>query len=238
MLIIAVANQIHEMDAIRRKLWELEQSQVGMKNKSVARGMLVSANSARYEAEIAALRRELEIARSGHPSMGGHQPPPPPQVGHGTTNHFGGIMAGGASQGGPALAPPPQEPAQPQGLPGQLASGQGPPGSAPGLPQPPAFGGNFAQPPSANGEHLSVSALPFSSCRLSPATPATDPVSWPGRPRPRPWASSRPGHAPAELGGSVSRLPPRASANPASWPLPQPHGHERHAERRQRPGRP
>jgi hypothetical protein len=40
MLIIAVANQIHEMDAIRRKLWELEQSQVGMKNKSVARGRL------------------------------------------------------------------------------------------------------------------------------------------------------------------------------------------------------
>jgi hypothetical protein len=31
-----VANQIHEMDAIRRKLWELEQAQVGMKNKSVA----------------------------------------------------------------------------------------------------------------------------------------------------------------------------------------------------------
>jgi glucose repression regulatory protein TUP1 len=61
-------------------------------------------------------------------------------------------MAGGANQGGPALAPPPQEPSQPQGLPGQLASGQGPPGAAPGLPQPPAFGGNFAQPPSANGE--------------------------------------------------------------------------------------
>lgn len=65
-------------------------------------------------------------------------------------------MAGGAGQGGPGLAPPPQEPAQPQGLPPHLS--QGPPSlnAAPaGPPQPPPFGG-YQPPPGPNG------ALPLS----------------------------------------------------------------------------
>jgi general transcriptional corepressor TUP1 len=126
---ILVANQVQEMDNIRRKLWDLEQAQIQMKKT--------------YENEINTLRRELE-ARGGAHHMGGpgHNQPPPPQVGHGSSNHFGGIMAGGGAQGGPALAPPPQEPAQPPGLPGQM--GHGPPGPPSGLPQPPAYG-NFPQ---------------------------------------------------------------------------------------------
>jgi glucose repression regulatory protein TUP1 len=101
-----------------------------------------------YETELNTLRRELE-ARGGPHHLGGPAPnaQPPPQVGHGSSNHFGGIMAGGA-QGGPALAPPPQEPAQPQGLPGHLA--QGPPGPPSGLPQPPYA--NFPPQAPANGK--------------------------------------------------------------------------------------
>ncbi|KAF2666359.1 WD40 repeat-like protein [Microthyrium microscopicum] len=132
-----LANQMHEMENIRRKLWELEQQQTAMKKN--------------YEAELTALRRELDVRGGVGMHVGGssHNQPPPPQVGHGSSNHFGGIMAGGGgSQGGPGLAPPPPEPAQPQGLPGHLS--QAPPGPAPGLPQPPF---SSYPPQSANGEN-------------------------------------------------------------------------------------
>ena len=58
-------------------------------------------------------------------------------------------MSGDGAQGGTGIPPPPQEPSQPQGLPGHLT--QGPPGPPSGLPQPPAYG-NFPQQPSASGK--------------------------------------------------------------------------------------
>ncbi len=110
--------------------------------------------SCRYEDRIAQLEREVE-ARGG-PSQnpqhhGGPSQPQPPQIGHGPSNLFGGIMAGSAAQGGPGLAPPPQEPPQPQGMPPHLGGPQGPPGlnPAPGPPQ--HFGGYQPGPPSVNG---------------------------------------------------------------------------------------
>jgi glucose repression regulatory protein TUP1 len=106
----------------------------------------------RYEDRIAQLEREVE-ARGG-PSQNSHgsSQPQPPQIGHGPSNLFGGIMAGSAAQGGPGLAPPPQEPQQPQGMPPHLGP-QGPPGlnPAPGPPQ--HFGGyQPGGPPSVNGK--------------------------------------------------------------------------------------
>lgn len=109
----------------------------------------------RYEDEIARLQRELE-ARGG-PSQNsqhhGPSQPQPPSIGHGPSNLFGGIMAGSASQGGPGLAPPPQEPQQPQGLPPHM----GPQGPPPGLnpaPGPPQHFGGYQPPPSVNGKSI------------------------------------------------------------------------------------
>lgn len=106
----------------------------------------------RYEEEIARLQRELE-ARGG-PSQNsqhhGPSQPPPPSIGHGPSNLFGGIMAGN-NQGGPGLAPPPQEPQQPGGLPPHLGGApQGPPGLNP-APGPPQHFGGYGSAPSMNG---------------------------------------------------------------------------------------
>jgi glucose repression regulatory protein TUP1 len=98
----------------------------------------------RYEEENLRLRQELEARggpsiagpTAGLPNHGGQ----PPQVGHGPNNLFGQIMTGGGGQGGPGLAPPPPEPAQPQGLGAHIQ--QGPPltGNPGGPPGPPSFG--------------------------------------------------------------------------------------------------
>jgi glucose repression regulatory protein TUP1 len=62
-------------------------------------------------------------------------------------------MAGSASQGGPGLAPPPQEPPQPQSLPPHM----GPQGPPPGLnppPGPPQHFGGYQPAPSVNGKSI------------------------------------------------------------------------------------
>ncbi|KAF4555422.1 Transcriptional repressor rco-1-like protein [Elsinoe fawcettii] len=151
-----IAAQIQEMDLIRGKIFQIEQSHISMKQK--------------YEEDIARLRRELE-ARGG-PSASSHGPnqPPPPSIGHGPANLFQGIMAGAAAQGGPGLAPPPQEQPPPgQGLPAHL---QGPPAlnPAPGPPQHAPFGG-YGQPPAPG-----VNGYP-----PQPPPPAASPG--PGKPR-------------------------------------------------------
>ena len=108
----------------------------------------------RYDERIAQLERELE--QRGGPSQSSHHhgpsQPQPPQIGHGPSNLFGGIMAGSANQGGPGLAPPPQDPNPPHGMPPQLGSGpQGPSGLNP-APGPPQHFGGYQPGPSANGE--------------------------------------------------------------------------------------
>ncbi|KAF1915721.1 transcriptional repressor rco-1 [Ampelomyces quisqualis] len=129
-----ITRHIQEMEMIRGKVYSLEQAHSGMK--------------AKYEDKIAALERELE-ARGGPSQHGGPSQPQPPQIGHGPSNLFGGIMAGSAAQGGPGLAPPPQEPQQPQGMPPHLGP-QGPPGLNP-APAPPQHFGGYQPGPSVNG---------------------------------------------------------------------------------------
>jgi glucose repression regulatory protein TUP1 len=107
----------------------------------------------RYEDRISQLERELE-ARGGPSQNSHHGPsqPQPPQIGHGPSNLFGGIMAGSAAQGGPGLAPPPQEPPQPQGMPPHLGPG-GPPTGLNPAPGPPQHFAGYQQGPSAvNGK--------------------------------------------------------------------------------------
>ncbi|KAK3617341.1 general transcription repressor [Elasticomyces elasticus] len=134
-------NQAHELELIKTKIWQLEQTHLGMKSK--------------YEEEIQRLSRELESR--GGPSQTGHGPnaqPPPPAIGHGPANLFQGIMAGGGGQNGPGLAPPPQDQGQVHGG----MQGQGvPPGlnPPPGPPNNPFAYGQAPQPqqggPSLNG---------------------------------------------------------------------------------------
>ncbi|KAK3676456.1 general transcription repressor [Recurvomyces mirabilis] len=132
-----LATQIHEMELVRTKIFQLEQTHLTMKGK--------------YEEEISRLRHELE--QRGGPSQGGHagpSQPQPPVIGHGPRDLFQGIMAGGG-QGGPGLAPPPQEQQGQPGMPGHM-QGQGPPG----LNQPPPGPHNpfnYGQPqgPGLNG---------------------------------------------------------------------------------------
>ncbi|KAF2176262.1 WD40 repeat-like protein [Zopfia rhizophila CBS 207.26] len=154
-----ITRHIQEIEMIRGKVYALEQQHVQLK--------------AKYEDEIQRLQRELEARGGPSQSSQHHGPsqPPPPSIGHGPSNLFGGIMAGGAAQGGPGLAPPPQEPQQPQGLPPHMP--QGPPGlnPPPGPPQHTPFGG-YPAGPSLNG----------------PATPQQNPAApYPGSPQvPRP----------------------------------------------------
>ncbi|KAK0885835.1 general transcription repressor [Friedmanniomyces endolithicus] len=139
----AMNGQIHELELVKTKIWQLEQTHLGMKSK--------------YEEEIQRLHHELE--QRGGPAQPGHganAQPPPPAIGHGPANLFQGIMAGGG-QGGPGLAPPPQDQQGQPGMPGHMQS-QGPPGlNAPpgppnnpfayGQPQVPALNGYGPQPP-------------------------------------------------------------------------------------------
>ncbi|KAI9844105.1 MAG: general transcription repressor [Sclerophora amabilis] len=115
-----VATQMSEMDLVRQKLYQLEQTQMAIKQ--------------RYEEEISQLRRQLD-GRGGPaqpPHLGGpHDAGPaqaqPPSIGHGPSNLFGGIMA---QPGGQGLAPPPQEQPPPHQMPQPP-----PPVQQPGPPQ-------------------------------------------------------------------------------------------------------
>ena len=79
----------------------------------------------RYEKQIDNLTRELEMR--GGPHGAPHHPPQPqpPAIGHGPRDLFVGIMQGGGGQGQSSLAPPPQEPQQPQGMPPHLTQNSG-----------------------------------------------------------------------------------------------------------------
>ncbi|KAL4737248.1 WD40-repeat-containing domain protein [Aspergillus similis] len=93
-----LTGQLQEMEMIRQKVYQLEQTQLKMKQE--------------YEAEIRMLRHELE-SRGVQPvashvavpaQHGGPSQAPPPALGHGPSNLFGGIMA---NQGGYGPPPPP-----------------------------------------------------------------------------------------------------------------------------------
>ncbi|KAI5292300.1 general transcription repressor, partial [Ascosphaera atra] len=152
-----LTGQLHEMEMIRQKVFQLEQAQVKMKQD--------------YEAEIRALRMELE-------SRGVHLPPshvgvasahvgpsaaPPPALSHGS-NLFGGLMANPAGQG-PALAPPPPPQESQQGA---LALQQPTAAAAQGPPQ------SFGPYQSANGTYNYLGLL---QPRLSSTTTTPSPSS-------------------------------------------------------------
>ncbi|KAJ9628547.1 general transcription repressor [Taxawa tesnikishii (nom. ined.)] len=160
-----LANQLQEMELVRSKIYQLEQTHLQMKQK--------------YDEEIAHLRRELE-ARGGpsQQSHGGPSQPPPPAIGHGPANLFQGIMAGATAQGGPGLAPPPQEQQQPQGMPGHMPSG--PPGLNP-APGPPPHFGNYGQP-TPGGVNGYGPQPPQSTASPGPGKPRMNPRGPPGGP--------------------------------------------------------
>jgi glucose repression regulatory protein TUP1 len=138
-----VTRHIQEIELIRGKVFALEQQHNQVKKQ--------------YEEEIARLRSELEARGGPGQSSQHHGPaqPPPPSIGHGPANLFGGIMAGGSNQG---LAPPPQEPQQPQGMPAHIPGPHGPPGLNPPPGAPQHFGG-YPPGPSVNGEHRQSSLM-------------------------------------------------------------------------------
>ncbi|KAF2720517.1 WD40 repeat-like protein [Polychaeton citri CBS 116435] len=132
-----VHSQISEMDLVRGKIYQLEQTHLQMKKQ--------------YEEELARLRHELE--QRGGPSQSGHagpSQPPPPAIGHGPANLFQGIMAGNAAPGGPGLAPPPQEQQGQPGMPGHLQA-QGPQPGLSAPPGPPTHPFAYGQPPAPGG---------------------------------------------------------------------------------------
>ncbi|KAL9026631.1 MAG: hypothetical protein Q9196_004725, partial [Gyalolechia fulgens] len=143
-----MAQQVQEMELVRQKVYNLEQNQNAIKQRS-------KTGPQRYEEDIARLRHELE-ARGGppsHVSINGLPPhagvpqPQPPVIGHGPSNLFGGIMANPPGQGAPGLVPPTQEQQQ------QQQQQQVPPahqmGGSQGLQQG-SFGG-YPQPHGVNG---------------------------------------------------------------------------------------
>lgn len=141
-----MATQLQEMEMVRQKVYNLEQTQIAIKQRyfentayhSSWRTLLNA--SYRYDDEIARLRHELEV-RGGQPSHvgisglqthAGVSQPQPPAIGHGPSNLFGGIMANPPGQGNPGLVPPSVEQQQPQAPPPHQ------------MPQPPP---NLQQPP-------------------------------------------------------------------------------------------
>ncbi|KAI4278414.1 MAG: hypothetical protein L6R35_006097, partial [Caloplaca aegaea] len=115
-----MAQQVQEMELVRQKVYNLEQTQNAIKQ--------------RYEEDIARLRHELEarggppshVNISGLPPHAGVPQPQPPSIGHGPSNLFGGIMANPPGQGAPGLVPPTQDQGQQQVPPAhQIGSAQG-----------------------------------------------------------------------------------------------------------------
>ncbi|KAI9757839.1 MAG: hypothetical protein M4579_003275 [Chaenotheca gracillima] len=142
-----ISQQMTEMDLVRSKLFQLEQTHIGIKQ--------------RYEEEIANLRRQLEQRGGPAPSLhmagphdAGPSQAPPPSIGHGPSNLFGGIMA---PPGGQTLAPPPQE----QPPPHQMAQPPPPPVQQAGPPpaQQTGFSG-YQSAPSVNGYPPQSTASP------------------------------------------------------------------------------
>ncbi|KAF8973418.1 proteinral transcription repressor [Entomortierella lignicola] len=92
-----INNQLQEMDAFRRTLYDLERKHEAMKSQYHM-----------WEEEVVRLRREVEqrggSVQPSHPHP--HAQPPPPNIGQGHSNLFGGIISGGP--GGPGLVAPPQ----------------------------------------------------------------------------------------------------------------------------------
>ncbi|KAJ5204044.1 Transcriptional repressor rco-1 [Penicillium cinerascens] len=112
-----LTGQLQEMEMIRQKVYQLEQTQIKMKQD--------------YETEIRMLRHELESRGvqpvASHIAPAQHTGPQaqPPSLGHGPSNLFGGIMANQGGSG-PGLAPPP--------LPGSAAFPAYPSTACPGHP--------------------------------------------------------------------------------------------------------
>ncbi|KAI7154458.1 WD40 repeat-like protein [Hortaea werneckii] len=164
-----LAGQLNEMELIRSKIYQLEQTHIAMKNK--------------YEEELARLRHELE--QRGGPAQGPHGPnqPPPPAIGHGPANLFQGIMAGG-QQGGPGLAPPPQDQHGQPGMPGHMQ--QAPPGLSgpPGGPHNPfAYGApQPAGPGGMNGYGAGPGGAPQPTASPGPKPPVAGPPRLAGGP--------------------------------------------------------
>ncbi|CRG88735.1 Transcriptional repressor rco-1 [Talaromyces islandicus] len=131
-----LTGQLQEMEMIRQKVYQLEQTQIKMKTD--------------YENEIRVLRHELESRGvqtvpshvGGPPHAGPSQAPP--ALGHGTNNLFGGIMANQGGSG-PGLAPPPPQDQQPP----QHGLQQPAPAAQQGPPQPPQSSYGAYQPGAA-----------------------------------------------------------------------------------------
>lgn len=140
-----VQSQVQEMQLIREKIYQMEQTQLTLKQK--------------YEDEINMLRRQLE-ARGGPPGPMnpaqhvGPPQPPPPQIGNpGNNTVIGAILSGQVGQGG--LAPPPH-PQQQEQQPPHMAPAppgmQGPPPPPPPPPsQQPPFQQQYPQGPAPAG---------------------------------------------------------------------------------------
>ncbi|KAI9832066.1 MAG: general transcription repressor [Phylliscum demangeonii] len=214
-----LTNQMHEMELVRQKVYQLEQAQLELKKT--------------YDAEIARLHRELETrggpappAHGGASAHGAGQPPPP-SIGHGPSNIFGGIMAGQGGQGGPGLAPPQdQSQAPPQaGPPHQMpqpppAVPQPGPLQAPPQPYaayggaPPPVNGYAAPPPNpaaspGPGKGRNIRGLPGPNTPQQPAGQYPDPRASPqvARPTPPP-PQPPPQHPVANVGNFLADLRP------------------------------
>ncbi|KAL9081580.1 MAG: hypothetical protein Q9159_007244 [Coniocarpon cinnabarinum] len=194
-----IRQQIHEMDIMRDKVAQLDLSYQQMKQE--------------YEKKIEQLQRDLEM-RGGPPHGAPHHPPQPqpPSIGHGPRDLFGGIMQGGGGQGQSSLAPPPQEPQQPQGMPPHLTQNSGlstgpqPPGHQP-YPYPGngvnGFGGGPQPPP--------INQSPGPNKGRGRGLPGT---STPQQSNPVPYSPR--GHGPTPPPGARGPPPPP----PQSYPIP------------------
>ncbi|CAI7591481.1 Transcriptional repressor rco-1 [Penicillium manginii] len=124
-----LTGQLQEMEMIRQKVYQLEQTQIKMKQD--------------YEGEIRMLRHELEsrgVQPVSHIAPAQHTGPQaqPPSLGHGPSNLFSGIMTNPGGSG-PGLAPPPSQDQQSA----QQTLQQPAATALPGAPPPPqsSFGG-------------------------------------------------------------------------------------------------
>ncbi|KAI4136424.1 MAG: hypothetical protein LQ341_005621 [Variospora aurantia] len=194
-----MAQQVQEMELVRQKVYNLEQTQNAIKQ--------------RYEEDIARLRHELEarggppshVNISGLPPHAGVPQPQPPSIGHGPSNLFGGIMANPPGQGAPGLVPPTQDQGQQQVPPAHQI------GSAQGLQQnsfggyPPAHGVNGVY----NSQPPQTTASPGpSKGRVNrgppgPTTPHQAPSSSYPDPRPSPQLGRPPSPPPQHQGHPV-----------------------------------
>ncbi|KAL8972848.1 MAG: hypothetical protein Q9183_000323 [Haloplaca sp. 2 TL-2023] len=165
-----VTSQVQEMELVRQKVYNLEQTQLQIKQ--------------RYEEDIARLRHELEarggppshVSISGLPPHAGPPQPQPPAIGHGPSNLFGGIMANPPGQGAPGLVPPTQEQQQQQ----QQQQQQGPPSHPMGASQ------GYNPPPAQSTASPGPGKSRVNRGPPGPSTPHQAPTSVYPDPRPSP----------------------------------------------------